>query len=223
MAEIEIGGAKITGGKLFWALPLLGALGSGGWFTFNLYQEFLDLREATLNYVSPDMSFYDNSITTIHGELQIVETNFDNLLKADELMAELVREMVNDLKEKTGELQSQVHDLRDDLKNDIASMKASLEHQNEKQEAALSKVENEVETTMEKQETRNRQSVEDVNKTSADNVEIIRGLISSSEERRDRVVDRLDTKLAEIQRLMDTLSNELDAKIVRALSNPLSK
>tara|TARA_R100000900_G_scaffold17285_1_gene14789 strand:- start:91 stop:762 length:672 start_codon:yes stop_codon:yes gene_type:complete len=223
MAEIEIGGAKITGGKLFWALPLLGALGSGAWGGFTLYQEFLDLREATLNYVSPDMSAYDNSITTIHGELQIVETNFDNLLKADELMAELVREMVNDLKEKTGELQSQVHDLRDDLKNDIASMKASLEHQNEKQEAALSKVENEVETTMEKQETRNRQSVEDVNKTSADNVEIIRGLISSSEERRDRVVDRLDTKLAEIQRLMDTLSSELDAKIVRALSNPLSK
>ena len=223
MAEVEIGGAKITGGKLFWALPLLGALGSGAWGGFTLYQEFLDLREATLNYVSPDMSAYDNSITTILGELQIVETNFDNLLKADELMAELVREMVNDLKEKTGELQSQVHDLRDDLKNDIASMKASLEHQNEKQEAALSKVENEVETTMEKQETRNRQSVEDVNKTSADNVEIIRGLISSSEERRDRVVDRLDTKLAEIQRLMDTLSNELDAKIVRALSNPLSK
>jgi len=223
MAEVEIGGAKITGGKLFWALPLLGALGSGGWFTFNLYQEFLDLREATLNYVSPDMSFYDNSITTIHGELQIVETNFDNLLKADELMAELVREMVNDLKEKTGELQSQVHDLRDEINNDVAEMKTLLSNQTDKQEAELAKLEMSVENSIDKQEQRNRQSVEDVNKTSADNVEIIRGLISSSEERRDRVVDRLDNKLSEVQRLMDTLSADLDKKIQRALSNPLSK
>ena len=34
---------------------------------------------------------------------------------------------------------------------------------------------------------------------------IIRGLISSSEERRDRIVDRLDTKLAETQSLIDDL------------------
>jgi hypothetical protein len=36
-------------------------------------------------------------------------------------------------------------------------------------------------------------------------VTIIRGLISSSEERRDRIVDRLDTKLAETQSLIDDL------------------
>ena len=61
------------------------------------------------------------------------------------------------------------------------------------------------EARLEKQDARNRQSVEDVNKASSDNVTIIRNLIASSEERRDRIVDRLDTKLAETQSLIDDL------------------
>ena len=83
-----------------------------------------------------------------------------------------------------------------------------------------------------KQDDRNRQSVEDVNKSSADNVTIVRGLITSSEERRDRVVDRLDAKIAETQVLIDNmikenrkfvdgLKAELNDKIKKALVNPL--
>ena len=61
---------------------------------------------------------------------------------------------------------------------------------------------------------------------------MIRGLISSSEERRDRVVDRLDIKIAETQTMMDNmlkqnrimideLQTKLDDKIRKALINPL--
>ena len=89
------------------------------------------------------------------------------------------------------------------------------------------------EDRLEKQDARNRQSVEDVNKTSSDNVTIVRALITSSEERRDKMVDRLDTKIAETQTMMDNLLKEnrlmieglkadLDKKIRLALENPLS-
>ena len=62
---------------------------------------------------------------------------------------------------------------------------------------------------------------------------IVRGLIASSEERRDKMVERLDTKIAETQTMMDNLLKEnrlmieglkadLDKKIRLALENPLS-
>ena len=62
---------------------------------------------------------------------------------------------------------------------------------------------------------------------------IVRALITSSEERRDKMVDRLDTKIAETQTMMDNLLKEnrlmieglkadLDKKIRLALENPLS-
>jgi hypothetical protein len=88
-----------------------------------------------------------------------------------------------------------------DLNQDVAELNNHIEVTSDKLNANLSKQEE----RLEKQDARNRQSVEDVNKISSDNVTIIRSLISSSEERRDRIVDRLDTKLAETQSLIDDL------------------
>ena len=100
-----------------------------------------------------------------------------------------------------GYFQTDLHDLRMDLNQDVAELNNHIEVTSDKLNANLSKQEE----RLEKQDARNRQSVEDVTKASSDNVTIIRGLISSSEERRDRIVDRLDTKLAETQSLIDDL------------------
>ena len=240
MAEVEIGGAKITGGKLFWALPIIGALGSGAWGGFTLYQEFLDLREATASYVSPDLSHIDNHMTMVEGKLALVESEFEALKEVDAATGAVIREQINSVKAIAATLQTDLHDLRMDLNQDVAELNNHIEVTADKLNANLDKQE----ANLEKQEQRNRQSVEDVNKTSSDNVTIVRGLIPSSEERRDKMVDRLDTKIAETQAMMDKLSKEnrqlienmlkennelieqlkkdLDTKIRLALENPLS-
>jgi regulator of replication initiation timing len=233
MAEVEYGGVKVSGkgflGKLIWILPLMGTLAGGSWAVFEFYKDYEDMKEAVQEYVSPDMGWVESHISETNAELKIVEKEFELLKEVDEATSAVIREQINSVKAIAATLQTDLHDLRMDLNQDVAELNNHIEVTADKLNANLDKQT----VVLDKQEARNRQSVEDVNKTSSDNVTIIRSLISSSEERRDRVVDRLDKKLAETQAMMDALAKEnrelienlkkdLDDKIRKALENPLA-
>ena len=233
MSEIEYGGVKVSGkgflGKLIWILPLMGTLGGGSWAVFEFYKDYEDMKESVQQYVSPDMGWIEKHISKTDAELKIVEKEFKLLKEVDQATSAVIREQINSVKAIVANLQTDLHDLRMDLNQDVAELHNSIEVEVEKVNANLDKQE----VRLEKQDARNRQSVEDVNKTSSDNVTIVRGLIASSEERRDKMVDRLDTKIAETQTMMDNLLKEnrlmieglkadLDKKIRLALENPLS-
>jgi len=233
MSEIEYGGVKVSGkgmlGKLIWILPLMGTLGGGSWAVFEFYKDYEDMKESVQQYVSPDMGWIEKHISKTDAELKIVEKEFELLKEVDQATSAVIREQINSVKAIVANLQTDLHDLRMDLNQDVAELHNSIEVEVEKVNANLDKQE----VRLEKQDARNRQSVEDVNKTSSDNVTIVRGLIASSEERRDKMVDRLDTKIAETQTMMDNLLKEnrlmieglkadLDKKIRLALENPLS-
>ncbi len=232
MAEVEYGGVKVSGkgflGKLIWILPLMGTLAGGSWAVFEFYKDYEDMKEAVQEYVSPDMGWIESHISETNAELKIVEKEFEALKEVDAATGAVIREQSNSVKAIAATLQTDLHDLRMDLNQDVAELNNHIEVTADKLNANLDKQT----ILLDKQETRNRQSVEDVSKTSSDNVAIIRGLIASSEERRDRIVDRLDTKLAETQDMMDKLSKEnremietlkadLDDRIEKALINPL--
>ena len=232
-SEIEYGGVKVSGkgflGKLIWILPLMGTLGGGSWAVFEFYKDYEDMKESVQQYVSPDMGWIEKHISKTDAELKIVEKEFKLLKEVDQATSAVIREQINSVKAIVANLQTDLHDLRMDLNQDVAELHNSIEVEVEKVNANLDKQE----VRLEKQDARNRQSVEDVNKTSSDNVTIVRGLIASSEERRDKMVDRLDTKIAETQTMMDNLLKEnrlmieglkadLDKKIRLALENPLS-
>jgi small-conductance mechanosensitive channel len=244
MAEVEYGGVKVSGkgllGKLIWILPLMGTLAGGSWAVFEFYKDYEDMKEAVQEYVSPDMGWVESHISETNAELKMVEQEFSLLKEVDEATSAVIREQINSVKEISANLQTDLHDLRMDLNQDVAELNNHIEVTSDKLNDNLSKQED----RLEKQDARNRQSVEDVNKVSSDNVTIVRGLIASSEERRDKMVDRLDTKIAETQAMMDKLSkenrtmienmlqenrelieqlkNDLDTKIRKALENPLS-
>tara|TARA_R110000737_G_scaffold45399_3_gene65503 strand:+ start:621 stop:1334 length:714 start_codon:yes stop_codon:yes gene_type:complete len=233
MAEVEYGGVKVSGkgflGKLIWILPLMGTLAGGSWAVFEFYKDYEDMKESVQQYVSPDMGWIESHISETNAELKIVEKEFELLKEVDQATSAVIREQINSVKAIAANLQTDLHDLRMDLNQDVAELHNSIEVEVEKVNANLDKQE----VRLEKQDARNRQSVEDVNKTSSDNVTIVRSLITSSEERRDKMVDRLDTKIAETQAMMDNLLKEnrlmieglkadLDKKIRLALENPLS-
>jgi len=233
MAEVEYGGVKVSGkgflGKLIWILPLMGTLAGGSWAVFEFYKDYEDMKESVQQYVSPDMGWIESHISETNAELKIVEKEFELLKEVDQATSAVIREQINSVKAIAANLQTDLHDLRMDLNQDVAELHNSIEVEVEKVNSNLDKQE----VRLEKQDARNRQSVEDVNKTSSDNVTIVRSLITSSEERRDKMVDRLDTKIAETQAMMDNLLKEnrlmieglkadLDKKIRLALENPLS-
>ena len=239
MAEVEYKGIKVGGSKLLLIIPLLGTIGGGLWAGFEAYTRYIAMEEKIANFVSPDLSHIDNFMVKTEGKFElleaefisvqeILETELTSLKNIDDATSAVIREQVNSIKATAAKLQTDLHDLRMDLNQDITDSNDVLDKSIDKVNSNIDKQE----ARLAKQDDRNRQSSEDITKASSDNVTIVRGLIASSEERRDRVVDRLDAKIAETQVLIDNmikenrkfvdgLKAELDTKIKKALVNPM--
>ena len=121
MPSIEYAGMKVTGGKVFAILTLLGALGSGAWATFTFYQDYLNMKDKILTYTEPDLSGFDKKISLVESDtkaqMEIV------IQKVEGLKSELdiVLEEIN--------LISQVsRELKDDLKTDLRQMEGDVRH-----------------------------------------------------------------------------------------------
>tara|TARA_R110002073_G_scaffold298288_1_gene464895 strand:+ start:21 stop:695 length:675 start_codon:yes stop_codon:yes gene_type:complete len=221
MAEVEFAGVKFTGGKMVALIVSLSTLGGGAYGVFEAYKQFTDMQSAISEYVSPDLSHIDNHMTMVSGELGIVEAEFVALKEADSLMNELVREQVNSIKSTVAELQTQIHDLKIEQKVDLSDMSARLDKDIEKQSSKLitsveqiTKDLNKVIKSTDEQEIRNRSSIRDTDLLLRGNVKTIRDIISSFEIRMDAKLTKLDEKI-------DSLEENLDKKIQRALINPL--
>lgn len=221
MAEVEFAGVKFTGGKMVALIVSLSTLGGGAYGVFEAYKQFTDMQSAISEYVSPDLSHIDNHMTMVSGELGVIEAQFTALKEADALMNEIIREQVNSIKSTVAELQTQIHDLKIEQKVDLSDMSSRLDKDIEKQSSKLitsveqiTKDLNKVIKSTDEQEIRNRSSIRDTDLLLRGNVKTIRDIISSFEIRMDAKLTKLDEKI-------DSLEENLDKKIQRALINPL--
>jgi len=121
MAQIEYGGIKISGGKIFIVLSLLGTLGGAAWTGFTFYTDYLSMKEKILEYTEPDLSGFDKKISLVESETQaqmeIVTQKVDSLKSELDLLLEEIN------------LISQVsRELKDDLKTDLRQMEGDVRH-----------------------------------------------------------------------------------------------
>ena len=121
MPSIEYAGMKVSGGKVFAIITLLGALGSGAWAVFNFYSDYLSMKEKILLYTEPDLSGFDKKIALVESE---TNAKMDAVLqKVDGLKSEL------DIVLEEISLISQVsRELKDDLKKDLRNVEQDVRH-----------------------------------------------------------------------------------------------
>ena len=121
MPSIEYAGMKVTGGKVFAILTLLGALGSGAWATFTFYQDYLTMKEKILTYTEPDLSEFDKKIALIESETQAQM----------EIVVQKVEGLKNELDivlEEVNLISTTARELKDDLKTDLRQMEGDVRH-----------------------------------------------------------------------------------------------
>ena len=73
MAEVEIAGAKIRGGKLLLILPILGTLGGGLWAGFEFYKDYMNMRDKITEYSAPDLSGIDKRLAVLRGDMDALQ------------------------------------------------------------------------------------------------------------------------------------------------------
>jgi len=129
MPSIEYAGLKVSGGKVFAILTLLGALGSGAWAIFNFYSDYLSMKEKILTYTEPDLSGFDKKIALVESEtnakmnvvLQKVEglkSELDIVLEEIGLISQVSRELKDDLKTNLRNVENDVRHVTE-IVNDV--------------------------------------------------------------------------------------------------------
>ena len=155
MAEVEYGGVKLTGSKLFMIIPLVSMLGGGLWAGFEFYKDYMDMKEQIQNYVAPDLSEFDKKLALIREQMDGV--NIEVTIVRDAISEQV--EFMRDTK----------HDLREDL--------VRMEKILDKVENDIDKVEDEATALMDRTKKETRDAITDANNRFNDKIDGMEGYV----------------------------------------------
>ena len=195
--EVEYGGIKATGGKLFVILSLLGTIGGGLWGGFELFKRYEDMETKISEYVAPDLSSFDKQIEVIMTTIKEKEESNKELFAA-------MKTETSALKELVVSAQETARDIRTDIKGDVGEVMDQI--------SAIDKRSRDdgLET---RQAMRNAENeIRSIVKSSGKD---IRDLIQTTETRWDDKLTKVDTRI-------EGLEKKINKKIQKALENPLA-
>ena len=122
MHSIEYSGMKVSGGKAFAILTLLGALGSGAWAVFEFWKNYQDLQQKVLEYTAPDLSHYDEQLAVLKSEIDMI---LDEITIVADVAKDLKNDMKADLRQMNGDIRhitEIVNDVEDRQKEDAREL-----------------------------------------------------------------------------------------------------
>jgi len=170
MAEVEYGGVKLTGSKLFMIIPLVSMLGGGLWAGFEFYKDYMDMKEQIQSYVAPDLSGFDKQLAVIQEEMKVT------------------KEEVLIIRDAIGEQVQFMRDTKHDLREDLVRMEKILD----KVENDIDKVEDEATALMDRSKKDTRDMIVDANNRFNDKIDGMEGYVKRELQ---QLEDEMNTKL----------------------------
>jgi hypothetical protein len=212
MSELEFAGVKFKGGKIFGILLALSTLVGGAYGVFEVYKDYMDMKEVVRAYEPPDLTGFESrlnvfeekltnletllntKITTMDKTLETKITNMEQILQSEMSTAmALVSSAQGDARDIRNELRKDLNDIMDSISAVDKRSRASAQETR----GAVRTAENDIRTLIQHAE---------------DRFDGKRTAIESDAARRNEAID---VKLKELEeRLRDMLT--------RALNNPLS-
>lgn len=98
MTEVEVGGVKFKGGKAFAIMMALGSMVGALYGGFEVYKDYMDMKEQIQEYVAPDLSGIEEEIAVAKETIASQNTQIDamkTLIESQETVLGQVRETIN--------------------------------------------------------------------------------------------------------------------------------
>ena len=129
MAELDVGGIKFRGGKIFVILTALTTAGGALWGGFEFYKDYLDMKEQIQTYVAPDLSEFDKNIALtkeemnskaelLQTEIEMISGEMEMMMAEIRLVSDVANELKNDLRQDVRRVESIVNDVEQQTKED---------------------------------------------------------------------------------------------------------
>ena len=175
--EVEYGGIKASGGKLFIIISLIGTLGGALWGGFEFYKDYQDMKAQITSYVAPDLSGFDKKLGVLNIEVTTTK--------------ELIGTEVRTMKAIIDEAQDTTRDIRTTMKTDINLFSDQI--------AAIDKRSREdgleTRTAMRNAENEVRQLIADTSKRWDDKLQKVDNKLQKVDNQIEMLEDKLDKKI----------------------------
>jgi len=193
MAEVEFAGVKFKGGKMIAIVMALSTLVGGLYGAFEVYKDYMDMKEKIAQYTAPDLSEFDKKLAVLHEEMSSLKTEMAGVVQLEGI----IKESADDARDYT-------KDIKRDLKEEIHHMSKQVDDIEKRGKEAFRLVRESIDTN----DTKVRKMVSDAT--------------DRFDKRREQTRNDMEALEVRNKIEMNTLKTEINNKIKKALENPLA-
>lgn len=201
MSELEFAGVKFKGGKIFGILLALSTLVGGAYGVFEVYKDYMDMKEVVRAYEPPDLTGFESRLNVFEEKLTNLETLLNNKITN---MEQILQSEISTAMALITAAQGDARDIRNELRKDF----------------------NEVQDQITAVDKRSRTSEQDTRGTVRTAENEIKTLIQHAEDRFDGKRTAIESDATRRNEALDAKLKELEerlrAMLERALNNPLA-
>lgn len=139
---ISVGGYSFTPAKLMIAATILSSLGGASWAVFEFYHDYMNMKSAIANYVSPDLSEYDKRIiileqnsekgleytreinTNLKGDIRRIEQIVDTVERSSKTAQREVEKDINDIRK---QVDTEIKEIRRGTEAQVREMQKQVD------------------------------------------------------------------------------------------------
>lgn len=198
---ITIGGYAFTPAKLMIAGTIVTSILGGLYGAFEIYKDYMDMKQKIAEYVTPDLS-------EIYKKIEVLDANTSK-------MTEYTNNIKNDLKEDVRRLEGVVENVERSSKTDQRLTDSGMKEIKRDVDNTLKEIKKDVDLTL-----------KGVDATSKD---INRELVKNQKETQAEIIKNRRETQADVKALQSAvqaeikaLQSDVDSKIKKALDNPLA-
>ena len=193
MAEVEFAGVKFKGGKMIAIVMALSTLVGGLYGGFEVYKDYMDMKEKISQYKAPDLSEFDKKLAVLHEEMSSLKTEMAGVVQLEGI----IKESADDARDYT-------KDIKRDLKEEIHHMSKQVDDIEKRGKEAFRLVRESIDTN----DTKVRKMVSDAT--------------DRFDKRREQTRNDMEALELRSKIEMKDLKKDIYSKIKKALENPLA-
>jgi chromosome segregation ATPase len=119
--SIEIGGIKFTGGKMMIIATALSTAGGALWGGFEVYKDYMDMKEKIQSYEAPDLSKFQEQLSVMQNEMKKVQ---DSVGEARDYTRDIkldIKKDVDRIESISDKTEQRVKDIQESTRESITS------------------------------------------------------------------------------------------------------
>ena len=146
--EIDIGGIKFKGGRIFLILTILSSLVGVLWGGFEFYKDYLNMKEKIQSYSAPDLSGFDKRLELVSQKSDVLQQEISMIIQEVQLVSDVANELKNDLRQDVRRIEKIVNDVEQMVKEDTRESGRELRDTSKDIQVRMEELSDKLQSTM---------------------------------------------------------------------------